>query len=51
MKAMNFYTANGVSAESSLKKDLPGIIEFNDKIESGALLLLRQDEERSVSSV
>lgn len=30
-------TYDGVSAESSLKKDLPGIIEFNDKIESGTL--------------
>lgn len=30
-------TYDGVSAESSLKKGLPGIIEFNDKIESGTL--------------
>lgn len=30
-------TYDGVSVESSLKKDLPGIIEFNDKIESGTL--------------
>lgn len=30
-------TYDGVSAESSLKKNLPGIIEFNDKIESGTL--------------
>lgn len=30
-------TYDGVSAESSLKKDLPGIIEFNDNIESGTL--------------
>lgn len=30
-------TYDGVSLESSLKKDLPGIIEFNDKIESGTL--------------
>ncbi len=30
-------TYDGVSTESSLKKDLPGIIEFNDKIESGTL--------------
>lgn len=28
-------TYDGVSLESSLKNDLPGIIEFNDKIESG----------------
>lgn len=42
----NVYTAeerkysvayDGVSVESSLKNDLPGIIEFNDKIESGTL--------------
>lgn len=26
-----------MSVKSSLKKDLPGIIEFNDKIESGTL--------------
>ena len=30
-------TYDGVSVKSSLKKDLPGIIEFNDKIESGTL--------------
>ena len=30
-------TYDGVSVESSLKNDLPGIIEFNDKIESGTL--------------
>ena len=30
-------TYDGVSLESSLKNDLPGIIEFNDKIESGTL--------------
>lgn len=30
-------TYDGVSVESSLKTDLPGIIEFNDKIESGTL--------------
>lgn len=30
-------TYDGVGVESSLKKDLPGIIEFNDKIESGTL--------------
>lgn len=30
-------TYDGVSVESSLKKDLPGIIEFNDKIELGTL--------------
>lgn len=30
-------TYDGVSAESSLKNDLPNIIEFNDKIESGTL--------------
>lgn len=30
-------TYDGVSVGSSLKKDLPGIIEFNDKIESGTL--------------
>lgn len=30
-------TYDGVSLESSLKKDLPGIIEFHDKIESGTL--------------
>lgn len=30
-------TYDGVSVESSLKKDLPDIIEFNDKIESGTL--------------
>ena len=30
-------TYDGVSVKSSLKKDLPGIIEFNDKIESGML--------------
>ena len=30
-------TYDGVSVESSLKNDLPGIIEFNDKIESGPL--------------
>lgn len=30
-------TYDGVSVESSLKKDLPGIIEFNGKIESGTL--------------
>lgn len=30
-------TYDGVSLESSLKNDLPGIIEFNGKIESGTL--------------
>lgn len=30
-------TYDGMSVKSSLKKDLPGIIEFNDKIESGTL--------------
>ena len=30
-------TYDGVSLESSLKNDLPGIIEFHDKIESGTL--------------
>jgi hypothetical protein len=30
-------TYDGVSVESSLKNDLPGIIEFNDKIESDTL--------------
>lgn len=30
-------TYDGVSVESSLKNDLPGIIEFHDKIESGTL--------------
>lgn len=30
-------TYDGVSVKSSLKKDLPGIIEFNDKIETGTL--------------
>lgn len=30
-------TYDGVSVESSLKNDLPGIIEFNDKIESNTL--------------
>lgn len=30
-------TYDGVSVESSLKNDLPGIIEFNGKIESGTL--------------
>ena len=30
-------TYDGVSVGSSLKKDLPGIIEFNDKVESGTL--------------
>lgn len=30
-------TYDGVSVESSLKNDLPGIIEFNNKIESGTL--------------
>lgn len=30
-------TYDGVSVESSLKNDLPGIIEFNDKIESSTL--------------
>ena len=30
-------TYDGVSVESSLKNDLPGIIELNDKIESGTL--------------
>lgn len=30
-------TYDGISLESSLKNDLPGIIEFNDKIESGTL--------------
>lgn len=30
-------TYDGVSVESSLKNDLPGIIEFNDKIETGTL--------------
>lgn len=30
-------TYDGVSLEGSLKNDLPGIIEFNDKIESGTL--------------
>ena len=30
-------TYDGVSVESSLKNDLPGIIEFNDKVESGTL--------------
>lgn len=30
-------TYDGVSLESSLKNDLPGIIEFNDKIESDTL--------------
>ena len=30
-------TYDGVGVESSLKKDLPGIIGFNDKIESGTL--------------
>lgn len=30
-------TYDGVSVESSLKNDLPGIIEYNDKIESGTL--------------
>ena len=30
-------TYDGVSVESSLKKNLPDIIEFNDKIESGTL--------------
>lgn len=30
-------TYDGVGVKSSLKKDLPGIIEFNDKIESGTL--------------
>ena len=30
-------TYDGVSVKSSLKKDLPGIIEFNGKIESGTL--------------
>lgn len=30
-------TYDGVSVESSLKNDLPGIIEFKDKIESGTL--------------
>ncbi len=30
-------TYDGVSLESSLKNDLPGIIEFNNKIESGTL--------------
>lgn len=30
-------TYDGVSVESSLKNDLPGIIAFNDKIESGTL--------------
>lgn len=30
-------TYDGVSVKSSLKKNLPGIIEFNDKIETGTL--------------
>lgn len=38
---VRYYDIEGAgiitSAESSLKKDLPGIIEFNDKIESGTL--------------